>query len=66
MKLPKPAPERITTSNYQRTHPSMLRDRVDDLQVWIDYKDVKNRFTLRGLDPFFNRLVEQQFLQLTC
>ena len=36
----------------------MLRDRVDDLQVWIDYKDAKNRFTLRGLDPFFNRLVE--------
>ncbi len=35
-----------------------LRDRVDDLQVWIDYKDTKNRFTLRGLDPFFNRLVE--------
>ncbi len=37
-----------------------LRDRVDDLQVWIDYKDTKNRFTLRGLDPFFNRLVEQK------
>ena len=35
-----------------------LRDRVDDLQVWIDYKDVKNRFALRGLDGFFNRLVE--------
>ncbi len=38
----------------------VLRDRVDDLQVWIDYKDVKNRFTLRGLDPFFNRLAEQK------
>jgi hypothetical protein len=37
-----------------------LRDRVDDLQVWIDYKDAKNRFTLRGLDPFFNQLVEQK------
>ncbi len=37
-----------------------LRDRVDDLQVWIDYKDTKNRFALRGLDPFFNRLVEQK------
>ncbi|MCW3999021.1 MAG: DUF3320 domain-containing protein [Candidatus Bathyarchaeota archaeon] len=35
-----------------------LRDRVDDLQVWIDFKDAKNRFTLRGLDPFFGRLVE--------
>ena len=36
-----------------------LRDRVDDLQVWIDFKDIKNRFALRGLDQFFNRLVEQ-------
>ncbi len=37
-----------------------LRDRVDDLQVWIDFKDIKNRFALRGLDPFFNRLTEQR------
>jgi len=36
------------------------RDRVDDLQVWIDFKDIKNRFTLQGLDPFFNRLVEEK------
>jgi len=38
----------------------MLRDRVDDLQIWIDYKDTKNRFTLRGLDGFFNRLAEEK------
>ena len=37
-----------------------LRDRVDDLQVWIDFKDAKNRFSLRNLDLFFNRLVEQR------
>ena len=37
-----------------------LRDRVDDLQVWIDFKDIKNRFALRGLDPFFNRLAEER------
>jgi hypothetical protein len=36
-----------------------LRDRVDDVQVWIDFKDAKNRFTLRGLDQLFNRLAEQ-------
>ena len=36
-----------------------LRDRVDDVQVWIDFKDAKNRFTLRSLDQFFSRLVEQ-------
>ena len=36
-----------------------LRARVDDLQVWIDFKDIKNRFSLRNLDLFFNRLVEQ-------
>ncbi len=38
----------------------VLRDPVDDLQVWIDFKDIKNRFTLRGLDQFFNRLEEQK------
>ena len=37
-----------------------LRDRVDDLQVWIDFKDIKNRFALRGLEQFFNRLAEQR------
>ncbi len=37
-----------------------LRDRVDDLQVWIDYNDTKNRFTLRGLETFFKLLVEQK------
>ena len=37
-----------------------LRDHVDDVQVWIDYKDVRNRFALRNLDQFFNRLVEQR------
>jgi hypothetical protein len=37
-----------------------LRDRVDDVQVWIDFKDIKNRFALRNLDLFFNRLAEQR------
>ncbi|MGD0644841.1 MAG: DUF3320 domain-containing protein [Candidatus Bathyarchaeia archaeon] len=37
-----------------------LRSRVDDLQVWIDFKDIKNRFALRGLDKFFNHLAEQR------
>ncbi|HLN89603.1 MAG TPA: hypothetical protein VK253_06010, partial [Candidatus Binatia bacterium] len=39
-----------------------LRDRVDDLQIWIDFKDAKNRFALRSLDPFFSRLVEQHIV----
>ena len=37
-----------------------LRDHVDDLQVWVDFKDIKNRFALRGLDQFFNRLATQR------
>jgi hypothetical protein len=36
-----------------------LRDLVDDVQVWIDFKDAKNRFALRNLDRFFNILAEQ-------
>jgi hypothetical protein len=37
-----------------------LRERVDELQVWIDFKDLRNRFSLRGLGGFFERLVEQK------
>ncbi len=37
-----------------------LRERVDELQVWIDFKDLRNRFSLRGLSEFFQRLVEQK------
>ncbi len=37
-----------------------LRERVDDVQVWIDFKDAKNRFSLRSLDLFFNHLIEQK------
>jgi len=37
-----------------------LRERVDELQIWIDFKDLRNRFSLRGLGGFFERLVEQK------
>ncbi len=37
-----------------------LRSRVDELQIWVDFKNFKNRFALQGLDQFFNRLVEQR------
>jgi hypothetical protein len=38
-----------------------LRDRVDDLRVWIDFKDIKDRFSLAGLAPFFRLLAEKPF-----
>jgi REase_MTES_1575/Protein of unknown function (DUF4011)/AAA domain len=37
-----------------------LRDHVDDVQIWIDFKDAKNRFNLRNLDQFFNHLVDEK------
>jgi len=37
-----------------------LRERVDELQIWIDFKDLRNRFSLRGLGSFFEKLVEQK------
>ncbi len=43
---------------YERL--KVLRERVDELQVWIDFKDLRNRFSLRGLGGFFERLVEQK------
>jgi hypothetical protein len=35
-----------------------LRERVDDLQVWVDFKETKHDFSLRGLSAFFDRLVD--------
>jgi hypothetical protein len=35
-----------------------LRERVDDLQVWVDFKEAKKIFSLRGLTAFFDRLVK--------
>lgn len=38
-----------------------LHARVDDLRVWVDFKEIKDRYSLIGLAPFFNRLVEKPF-----
>jgi hypothetical protein len=35
-----------------------LRERVDDLQVWVDFKEAKKLFSLRDLTAFFDRLVK--------
>jgi hypothetical protein len=35
-----------------------LREHVDDLQVWVDFKETKRLFSLRGLSAFFERLVK--------
>ncbi len=35
-----------------------LRERVDDLQVWVDFKETKKLFSLKGLSAFFDRLVK--------
>ncbi|NLE05858.1 MAG: DUF3320 domain-containing protein, partial [Crenarchaeota archaeon] len=37
-----------------------LQDRVDDLQIFIDFKEAKSRFALSNLDDFFNRLVDEK------
>jgi hypothetical protein len=34
-----------------------LLEHIDDLQVWVDFKETKQLFFLRGLAEFFNRLV---------
>jgi very-short-patch-repair endonuclease len=33
-----------------------LRDRVDDLQVWVDFKNIREDFSQAGLSAFFSRL----------
>jgi hypothetical protein len=37
----------------------VLHDRMDDLRVWVDFKDIKDHFSLVGLAAFFARLVEK-------
>ncbi len=39
---------------------SELRERVDDLQVWMDFKKLKNLFSSRNLGAFFDRLVDNR------
>lgn len=39
---------------------SGLRERVDDLQVWMDFKKLKNLFSSRDLGAFFGRLVDNR------
>ena len=36
-----------------------LRDRVDDMRLWVDFKDTEDKFALVGLAPFFTRLTKQ-------
>ncbi|KON31126.1 hypothetical protein AC478_03260 [miscellaneous Crenarchaeota group-1 archaeon SG8-32-3] len=35
-----------------------LREHVDDLQVWVDFKETEYAFSLKGLSAFFNRLTK--------
>jgi hypothetical protein len=35
-----------------------LREHVDDLESWIDFKETKRTFSLNGLSAFFDRLTE--------
>ena len=35
-----------------------VREHVDDLQVWVDFKETKHAFSMRGLSAFFDRLAE--------
>jgi len=37
-----------------------LRERADDLQVFIDFKEIRSRFRLNGFEDFFNQLVERR------
>ncbi len=47
--------QRLQTMSLDLVHERVraLRDRVDDLQVWIDFRDVKNRFSLVRLGRVF-------------
>jgi hypothetical protein len=35
-----------------------LRERVDDLQIWVDFKETNALFSVRGLSAFFDRLTK--------
>ncbi len=54
--------KKLEETSLKSLHDRMewLRERVDDLQVWIDFKALKNQFSLRGLDTFFERITRNQ------
>ena len=54
--------QRLQSMELETVHNKVkgLRDRVDDLQIFIDFKETKSRFALFNLDAFFNRLVDQR------
>jgi hypothetical protein len=35
-----------------------FKERVDDLQIWVDFKELKHLFSLRGFSDFFNALTK--------
>ena len=35
-----------------------FKERVDDLQVWVDFKELKHLFSLRGFSDFFDALTK--------
>jgi superfamily I DNA and/or RNA helicase/very-short-patch-repair endonuclease len=37
-----------------------IQDRVDDLQLWVDFKKIRNSFSKAGLSSFFSLLVENR------
>ena len=47
------------TLNSAKNKAITLRDRVDDLRLWVDFKDIKDQFSLAGLASFFNSLTEK-------
>jgi hypothetical protein len=38
-----------------------LRSRIDDLQIWVDFKELEKRLGAEGLDKFLGKLVSEKF-----
>ncbi|MBW3019385.1 hypothetical protein KY329_04345, partial [Candidatus Woesearchaeota archaeon] len=53
--------QQLTELDLEALHDRVkqLRDRIDDLQTFIDFKELKGQFSLIHLGGFFDRLVEQ-------
>ena len=56
-----PEPREGLVPDDIRTGLSGLRSRIDDLQTWVDFKDLEEKLGEEGLGKFLDKLVSQKY-----
>ncbi|TET71000.1 DUF3320 domain-containing protein, partial [Candidatus Bathyarchaeota archaeon] len=56
-----PEPREGLVSDDIRTGLSGLRSRIDDLQTWVDFKELEEKLGEEGLGKFLDKLISQKY-----